>query len=99
MSINDIKRILEQILSEEKGKKLHIRMEMPYTWGVTLSGEVDNKDINVSHEFEFAKYATQYRKDNPEEKCNIIDFILEDNGNFQQIPRYDAEFQKQQDLL
>ncbi len=95
----DIKKIVEQILAEANGEKIHIRMEMPYTWGVTLTGEVDDTDIKVTHEYDFAKYANEFRTAHPETKCNIIDFSMTKKGNFKEIPRYDDEFQKEQDAL
>lgn len=99
MTQSDLKTILAGILKREKGKTIHIRMEMPYTWGVTLSGEVDDKDIAVSDEMAFAQYAEEYRKSHPDEKVNIIDFTLKKRGVFSELARFDEAFQKEQDEL
>ena len=99
MTQSDLKTILAGILKREKGKMIHIRMEMPYTWGVTLSGEVDDRDVAVSDEMTFAQYAEEYRKTHPDEKVNIIDFSLKKNGAYSEVARFDEEFQKEQDEL
>lgn len=98
MSTN-IETILREILTSASGNKIHVRMEMPYDWGVTLSGEIDGNDIAVSHEFDFAKYATEFKKNHSSEKFNIIDFTLTKNGQYEEHPIYDAAFQEAQDKL
>lgn len=94
-----IETILREILSNASGNKIHVRMEMPYDWGVTLSGEIDDNDIAVSHEFDFAKYATEFKKNHSSCKYNIIDFTLTKNGQYEEKPIYDAAFQDAQDKL
>lgn len=94
-----MKNILQEQLKAANGNEIHIRMEMPYDWGVTLSGEIDGKDISVQNDFEFAKFASEYRKTHSTEKVNIIDFNLDVNGKYSENPRFDEEFQKAQDAL
>ena len=99
MTQSDLKTILAEILKRENGKTIHVRMEMPFTWGVTLSGEVDSRDIAVSDEMAFAQYAEEYRESHPDEKVNIIDFTLKKNGTFSEHARFDEEFQKEQEEI
>ncbi len=98
MPVN-IEKILRDALTEAKGNEIHVRMEMPYDWGVTLSGEIDGKDISVPNEMDFAKYAAEFKAAHATEKFNIIDFRFSKTGKFSEKAVYDADFQKAQDAL
>ena len=94
-----MKNILRDQLNATNGNEIHVRMEMPYNWGVTLSGEIDGKDISVQNDFEFASYAVEYRQAHPQDKVNIIDFLLNKKGNYTEKAYFDAAFQQEQDAL
>lgn len=86
-----------KILQENHGWTLHIRVECPAACAVTMTGEVDGRNIAVGHPAEFYKYVQNYRQDHRGVKFNVIDLKYQGDGKFSERAKWDQKLQDEWD--